>query len=129
MSRPDEIMAQYLLKGGKMLAESCPVCYNPLFEYKDICQCVVCQNAEQGRESPQEGMAKNTSESQGRSVPQPMQGVSANEDVQQAACNALLHTLSRITQENDVYVISELSSSCSILTEVYLALLDPQSHS
>ena len=129
MSRPDEIMAQYLLKGGKMLAEPCPVCHNPLFEYKEIRQCVVCQNTEQRRENSQEEIVKNASESQDHSVPQQIQDLSANEAVRQAACNALLHTLSRITQENDAYAISELSASCNILTKVYLALIDPQSHS
>jgi UPF0148 protein len=129
MSRPDEIMAQYLLKGGKMLAESCPVCHNPLFEYKSIRQCVVCQNGENGPEKPQEKMEKSTLESQIHADSLRAQDVNTNQAVQQAACDALLHTLLRITQENDVRSISELSASCSILTEVYLALIDPQSHS
>jgi UPF0148 protein len=38
----DEVMAGYLLKGGKMLAKSCKVCGYPLFEYKGETQCVVC---------------------------------------------------------------------------------------
>ncbi|MDN7012717.1 hypothetical protein FGW20_06620 [Methanoculleus sp. FWC-SCC3] len=38
----DEVMAEYLLKGGKMLAKSCKVCGYPLFEYKGETQCVVC---------------------------------------------------------------------------------------
>lgn len=40
---PDEIMAEHLLKGGKMLSKTCPVCYSPLFEYKGETLCVVCQ--------------------------------------------------------------------------------------
>ncbi|ABD41432.1 hypothetical protein Mhun_1709 [Methanospirillum hungatei JF-1] len=40
---PDEIMAEYLLKGGKMLSKTCPVCHSPLFEYKGETFCVVCQ--------------------------------------------------------------------------------------
>lgn len=40
---PDEIMAEYLLKGGKMLSKTCPVCHSPLFEYKGETRCVVCQ--------------------------------------------------------------------------------------
>ena len=43
---PDRIMAEYLLKGGKMLAKSCPVCYSPLFEYKGETFCVVCRESE-----------------------------------------------------------------------------------
>ncbi|MCA1915449.1 Sjogren's syndrome/scleroderma autoantigen 1 family protein [Methanospirillum hungatei] len=40
---PDEIMAEYLLKGGKMLSKTCPVCHSPLFEYKGETFCVVCK--------------------------------------------------------------------------------------
>ncbi|MDT8358294.1 MAG: autoantigen p27 domain-containing protein, partial [Methanomicrobiaceae archaeon] len=43
MKKPDEIMADYLLKGGKMLARECPVCGAPLFEYKGETMCVVCK--------------------------------------------------------------------------------------
>ena len=42
MREMDEIMAEYLLKGGKMLAKTCPVCHAPLFEYKGERFCVVC---------------------------------------------------------------------------------------
>lgn len=48
MTREDEIMAGYLLKGGKMLSASCPVCGCPLFEVKGKTLCVVC--AEQATE-------------------------------------------------------------------------------
>ncbi|WP_292407899.1 MULTISPECIES: Sjogren's syndrome/scleroderma autoantigen 1 family protein [unclassified Methanoculleus] len=40
--KADEVMAEYLLKGGKMLAKSCKVCGYPLFEYKGKTQCVIC---------------------------------------------------------------------------------------
>lgn len=43
----DEVMAGYLLKGGKMLAKSCKVCGYPLFEYKGETQCVICPLAAQ----------------------------------------------------------------------------------
>jgi len=129
MSRPDEIMAQYLLEGGKMLAESCPMCHNPLFEYKKIRQCVVCQSGENESKDLQEKMEINTLDPQILANSPQTRNISTNEAVQQAACDALLHSLVRITQENDVRSISELSTSCSILTEVYLALIDPQSHS
>nr|WP_301663287.1 autoantigen p27 domain-containing protein [Methanoculleus sp. FWC-SCC1] len=35
-------MAEYLLKGGKMLSKSCKKCGFPLFEYKGETICVVC---------------------------------------------------------------------------------------
>jgi len=43
MRKPDEIMAEYLLKGGKMLAKTCSSCGSPLFECKGKTLCVVCQ--------------------------------------------------------------------------------------
>jgi UPF0148 protein len=44
--KDDEIMAEYLLKGGKMLEKTCPACGCPMFEYKKKTFCVVC--AEKG---------------------------------------------------------------------------------
>lgn len=44
MAEIDEIMADYLLKGAKMLAKTCPVCHAPLFEYKGERLCVLCAN-------------------------------------------------------------------------------------
>jgi UPF0148 protein len=40
--KEDEIMAEYLLKGGKMLEKSCRTCGCPLFEFKGKTFCVVC---------------------------------------------------------------------------------------
>ena len=40
--KDDEIMAEYLLKGGKMLEKTCPACGCPMFEYKKKTFCVVC---------------------------------------------------------------------------------------
>lgn len=49
--KADEVMAEYLLKGGKMLAKSCNVCGYPLFEYKGETQCVICP-----QEAPEESL-------------------------------------------------------------------------
>lgn len=48
--REDEIMARYLLKGGKMLSATCPACGCPLFEIRGEKLCVVCteRDAEKG---------------------------------------------------------------------------------
>jgi len=51
MRSDDDIMADYLLKGGKMLSRGCPVCGSPLFQYKDETFCVVCR--EKGEEEMQ----------------------------------------------------------------------------
>ena len=53
--KDDEIMADYLLKGGKMLEKSCKTCGCPLFEVKGKTFCVVCaehDNAEKNGTAP-----------------------------------------------------------------------------
>jgi len=40
--KEDDIMAEALLKGGKMLEKSCRTCGCPLFEIKGKTVCVVC---------------------------------------------------------------------------------------
>ena len=49
--KPDDIMAEYLLKGAKMLSQTCPACGSPLFTYKDRTFCVLCETkaAEKGK--------------------------------------------------------------------------------
>jgi UPF0148 protein len=47
--KEDEIMAEYLLKGGKMLEKGCKTCGCPMFEYKGRTLCVVC--TERGQET------------------------------------------------------------------------------
>ena len=49
--KEDEIMAEYLLKGGKMLEKCCTTCGCPLFEYKGKTFCVVCAEYEQAKEA------------------------------------------------------------------------------
>lgn len=56
--KEDEIMAEYLLKGGKMLEKTCRQCGCPQFEYKGKTFCVVCAEREQekkGAASPAAG--------------------------------------------------------------------------
>ena len=40
-------MAEYLLKGAKMLAKTCPTCGSPMFTYKDRTFCVMCELEEE----------------------------------------------------------------------------------
>ena len=51
MKSEDEIMAEYLLKGGKMISATCPSCGCPLFEIDGQTLCVVCREAEK-RDDP-----------------------------------------------------------------------------
>jgi len=55
--REDDIMAGYLLKGGKMLSRSCPVCGCPLFEIKGETLCVVCREDEVSHHPPPPAVA------------------------------------------------------------------------
>ncbi|MDI9633912.1 MAG: Sjogren's syndrome/scleroderma autoantigen 1 family protein [Methanolinea sp.] len=50
--REDEVMARYLLKGGRMLSATCPACGCPLFDVKGETLCVVCREKEGGRGVP-----------------------------------------------------------------------------
>jgi UPF0148 protein len=51
--KEDEIMAEYLLKGGKMLEKACRQCGCPQFEYKGKTFCVVCAEREQEKKQEQ----------------------------------------------------------------------------
>ena len=48
----DDIMAETLLSGGKMLSKACRTCGSPLFEVKGETLCVVCR--EKGKERGKE---------------------------------------------------------------------------
>ncbi|MCE5299147.1 MAG: hypothetical protein LLF84_09415 [Methanoregulaceae archaeon] len=58
MKHEDDIMAGYLLKGGKMLSKSCPSCGCPLFEIKGETLCVVCREDEAARKKNPEAVAQ-----------------------------------------------------------------------
>jgi UPF0148 protein len=49
--KEDEIMAESLLKGGKMLEKSCKTCGCPLFEVKGKTLCVVCAENEPAQDT------------------------------------------------------------------------------
>jgi UPF0148 protein len=55
----DTIMAEHLLKGGKMLSRACPACGSPLFEVKGETLCVVCRERKtKPKEQPAKGAAQ-----------------------------------------------------------------------
>lgn len=55
MKSEDEIMAGYLLKGGKMLSKTCASCGCPLFEYKGETFCAVCREGSPGTQAAEGG--------------------------------------------------------------------------
>jgi|SRR5208337_1735891 len=70
--KDDEIMAEYLLKGGKMLEKVCPTCGCPLFEYKKKTFCVVCAEkkpAAASSVSPTTASPADASSAQGAGAP------------------------------------------------------------
>ncbi|MDH7593563.1 MAG: Sjogren's syndrome/scleroderma autoantigen 1 family protein [Methanomicrobiales archaeon] len=50
---PEELMAECLLKGGRMLAKACSGCGAPLFEYGGETRCVVCNPLDAPKSVPQ----------------------------------------------------------------------------
>ena len=60
--KEEEIMAEYLLKGGKMLEKTCKTCGCPLFEVKGKTMCVVCaENAIAQKAAPAAAPAPQSS--------------------------------------------------------------------
>jgi UPF0148 protein len=64
-AKADDIMAEYLLRGGKMLSKGCRVCGSPLFSIKGEECCVVC--AEEEKQLREKGLQPVLEE---RSLPQ-----------------------------------------------------------
>ena len=56
MPSDDEIMAEHLLHGARMLARSCPDCGCPLFEVKGETSCVVCTARRESAEAVPDGV-------------------------------------------------------------------------
>ncbi|MDD1668684.1 MAG: hypothetical protein LUO97_02685 [Methanomicrobiales archaeon] len=54
----DDIMAECLLAGGKMLSKACRACGSPLFEVKGETLCIVCR--EKGKETGKGAPAAGT---------------------------------------------------------------------
>lgn len=64
-SNPEDIMAEYLLNGGKMLDKTCPSCGSPLFIMKGDTICVVCSEARKNEKAE----AHTVIENQEKTVP------------------------------------------------------------
>ncbi|MDD1729399.1 MAG: hypothetical protein LUQ50_10050 [Methanospirillum sp.] len=125
MRKPDEIMAEYLLKGGKMLAKPCPDCGSPLFEYKGETSCVVCKEtnptveAEKVMEAPVAplvGVSATTSTRTTNPLP-------AGELDERFVCT-LKSLLTRIEEENDTRRLTKLTRALRDVSEAY-AMISP----
>jgi UPF0148 protein len=106
--KEDEIMAEYLLKGGKMLEKGCKTCGCPMFEYKGRRFCVVC--AERGQETkekdgpaatPPSG-ARHSSVTAGEGQGSPATPASIDTRALEDELVAIVHTLvARVRADDD----------------------------
>jgi UPF0148 protein len=102
-------MAEYLLKGGKMLAKTCPKCGSPLFEYKGETFCVVCADQEQTgtKKTGVNSSASGTGKTEAGGGPGPhyrerMEPVSPeNEGIEAEIQVTIIHLCGRIRAESD----------------------------
>lgn len=115
MTREDEIMAGYLLKGGKMLSASCPSCGCPLFEVKGKTFCVVC--AEGKGEKGEKGSEKTGSSDRGYVLPASQESPSAippSTHLEKILEETLIGLCARIREEKDPRCVSALMEAISL---------------
>jgi UPF0148 protein len=107
--KEDEIMAEYLLKGGKMLEKTCRQCGCPLFDYKGKTFCVVCTELgkDEGKEQAGEDAAVPAAAGTGPGAPAPA-GTAALAD---ELVSTVLELLRKIRTEEDPDRCSALMES------------------
>jgi UPF0148 protein len=66
--KEDEIMAEYLLKGGKMLEKTCKTCGCPLFEFRGKTFCVVCAEREAAAREEKDAKDRKGAQRTGKSA-------------------------------------------------------------
>ncbi len=108
--KEDDIMAEYLLKGGKMLEKTCKQCGCPQFEFKGKTFCVVCAEREQEKKAgvPPAAGKKSSGEQAGTAAPstQALAGMAAGElltdkDICAGLSAIILDLCGRIREEED----------------------------
>lgn len=114
-------MAEYLLKGGKMLAKTCPDCGSPLFEYKGNTFCVVCNEAETEEQTKDQGEKSSEKPyTTPQSVKVNTRGIphtSLNLDEQFASTIKTL--LIRIEEETDSRRLTKLTHAIKDVSQAY----------
>ena len=120
MKHEDEIMAQYLLKGGKMLAKTCPNCGCPLFEYKGETLCVVCQEANQQKEEEETEIGVPAGRKEKDTYLRTGEG--AHPEVRKALEETVVELCTRIREEPDPERVKLLVSSLKKTVETLTML-------
>lgn len=105
--KEDEIMAEYLLKGGKMLEKTCRQCGCPQFEFKGKTFCVVCAEREQEKKATSPAGKKSGGLQAGAAVPaapalpDTASGALTDKDICTGLSAIILDLCSRIREEED----------------------------
>ncbi len=115
-------MAEYLLKGGKMLEKCCTACGCPLFEYKGQTSCVVCAEYGQAidaQKQPAGVPVPQKNDGYAGTVPSPAIVVRApeTEAIASELSSTLLALCHRIKNEGDPDRCLALMDSVKIGTE------------
>lgn len=113
---PDQIMAEYLLKGGKMLAKTCPVCHSPLFEIKGETLCVVCRETGENTDS---GDIQVVSEKRAESH---QMGEDIPIDLSEEFSHTLRALLIQVREERDAMRIVQLMEAVKTGSEAFSLL-------
>jgi UPF0148 protein len=102
--KEDEIMAEYLLKGGKMLEKTCKTCGCPLFEYRKKTFCVVCAERELAAgQKPRKGAAGEKPSPRGAEIAGtvPAPGTASGAEIADELSGTILGLCRRIKDEED----------------------------
>jgi UPF0148 protein len=96
---PDDIMAECLLKGGKMLSRACRACGSPLFEVKGETLCVVCR--EKGKGAGKGARAPGAPAAPAASGAGAPAAAAADADLGKELAATILHLVRRAREEGD----------------------------
>lgn len=113
-------MAEHLLKGGKMLAKTCPECGTPLFEIKGETLCVVCREAAEEQENKESQDQAVTPEEPvlSRKTHPPAHKV-LDMPLQDQFSRTIRTLLSRMEEETNTHTLQEMAETIRSLTESY----------
>ncbi len=120
MRKPDEIMAEYLLKGGKMLAKTCQNCGSPLFEYKGETFCVVCRETESAsKDEEKRDLDTRDQVSGSRSKKPGISEIKSNFNLDEQFERTIKTLLIRIEEEPDSRRLTELTEAVKEVAKAY----------
>ena len=112
----EDIMADYLLKGGKMLSDSCTSCGAPLFDYNGEVFCVVCREKGTDQKAQQKTESEKNSDTMKEELPDQEWLTPVSGNLLAECDQALLTLFKRISDErlrpDELLVLSEAVLNC-----------------